>query len=99
MLQTDGWLAELRDDGRADPPGDGHAGRRRQRRPRPEALAEPADALRRGRCPRPGCRPLPTLTPALRPLPAPRPAARAEAAARAERRRLPPAPRPLPALR
>ena len=24
-LQTDGWLAELRDDGRADPAGDGHA--------------------------------------------------------------------------
>ena len=24
-LQTDGWLAELRDDGGADPAGDGHA--------------------------------------------------------------------------
>jgi len=42
-LQTDGWLAELRDDGRADPAGDGHARPTRGSDPWPEILAE-ADA-------------------------------------------------------
>ena len=42
-LQTDGWLAELRDDGRADPAGDGHARPARGSDPWPEVLAE-ADA-------------------------------------------------------
>ena len=31
-LQTDGWLAELRDDGRADPASDGHARPRARQR-------------------------------------------------------------------
>ena len=39
-LQTDGWLAELRDDGRADPAGDGHARPARGSDPWPEILAE-----------------------------------------------------------
>ena len=43
-FQTDGWLAELRDDGRADPPGDAHAGPDGLSGPWPEALAA-ADAL------------------------------------------------------
>src|SRR5437667_18065 len=42
-LQTDGWLAELRDDGGADPAGDGHARPARGSDPWPEVLAE-ADA-------------------------------------------------------
>src|SRR4029077_14688968 len=42
-LQTDGWLAELRDDGRADPAGDGHARPARGSDPWTEVLAE-ADA-------------------------------------------------------
>jgi hypothetical protein len=42
-LQTDGWLAELRDDGRADRAGDGHARPARGSDPWPEVLAE-ADA-------------------------------------------------------
>jgi len=42
-LQTDGWLAELRDDGGADPAGDGHARPARGSAPWPEVLAE-ADA-------------------------------------------------------
>src|SRR5258708_7375000 len=42
-VQTDGWLAELRDDGRADPAGDGHARPARGSHPWPEILAE-ADA-------------------------------------------------------
>ena len=42
-LQTDGWLAELRDDGRADRVGDGHARPARGSDPWPEVLAE-ADA-------------------------------------------------------
>ena len=41
-LQTDGWLAELRDDGRADPAGDGHARPARGSDPWPEVLAEAA---------------------------------------------------------
>ena len=46
-LQTDGWLAELRDDGRADPAGDGHA--------RPDARQRSlARNSCRGRRPRPG---------------------------------------------
>ena len=54
-LQTDGWLAELRDDGRADPAGDGHARPARGSDPWPEILAEAdARAQRRGRRPRPG---------------------------------------------
>jgi len=39
-LQTDGWLAELRDDGGADPAGDGHARPARGSDPWPEVLAE-----------------------------------------------------------
>ena len=39
-LQTDGWLAELRDDGGADPAGDGHARPTRGSDPWPEVLAE-----------------------------------------------------------
>jgi hypothetical protein len=39
-LQTDGWLAELRDDGGADPAGDGHARPARGSAPWPEVLAE-----------------------------------------------------------
>ncbi len=42
-LQTDGWLAELRDDGHADPAGDDHAQPARGSDPWPEVLAE-ADA-------------------------------------------------------
>src|SRR5271157_5419720 len=42
-LQTDGWLAELRDDGRADPAGDRNAQPARGSDPWPEVLAE-ADA-------------------------------------------------------
>ena len=42
-LQTDGWLAELRDDSRADPAGDGHARPAHGSDPWPEILAE-ADA-------------------------------------------------------
>jgi hypothetical protein len=42
-LQTDGWPAELRDDGRADPAADGHARPARGSDPWPEVLAE-ADA-------------------------------------------------------
>src|SRR5436309_5314560 len=38
-FQTDGWLAELRDDARADPPGDAHAGPDGASGPWPEALA------------------------------------------------------------
>ena len=60
-LQTDGWLAELRDDGHADPAGDGHARPwRTGSDPWPEILAE-ADAAPRPRLtrtaeltPRPG---------------------------------------------
>jgi hypothetical protein len=47
-FQTDGWLAELRDDGRADPPGDAHAGPDGVSGPWPEALAA-ADALAEAR--------------------------------------------------
>ena len=47
-FQTDGWLAELRDDGRADPPGDAHAGLDGVSGPWPEALAA-ADALAEAR--------------------------------------------------
>ena len=42
-LQTDGWLAGLRDDGGADPAGDRHAQPARGSDPWPEILAE-ADA-------------------------------------------------------
>ncbi len=42
-LQMDGWLAELRDDGGADPAGDDHARPARGSGPWPEVLAE-ADA-------------------------------------------------------
>ena len=42
-LQTDGWLAELRDDGGADPAGDHHAQPARGSDPWPEIFAE-ADA-------------------------------------------------------
>ena len=42
-LQTDGWLAGLRDDSHADPAGDGHAQPTRGSDPWPEVLAE-ADA-------------------------------------------------------
>ena len=41
-LQTDGWLAELRDDGRADPAGDGQARPARSSDPWSEVLAEAA---------------------------------------------------------
>jgi hypothetical protein len=41
-LQTDGWLAELRDDGRADPASDGHARPARGSDPWSEVLAEAA---------------------------------------------------------
>ena len=41
-LQTDGWLAELRDDGGADPAGDRHAQPARGSDPWPEVLAEAA---------------------------------------------------------
>ena len=41
-LQTDGWLAGLRDDGRADPAGDRHAQSARGSDPWPEVLAEAA---------------------------------------------------------
>ncbi len=40
--QTDGWLAELRDDGRADPAGDRRAQPARGSDPWPEVLAEAA---------------------------------------------------------
>ena len=50
-FQTDGWLAGLRDDGRADPAADGHAGPERGSDPWPEICP------RRGRCPRRGPRP------------------------------------------
>ena len=43
-LQTDGWLAELRDGGGAEPPGYGRAEADRAGDPWPEALAQ-ADAL------------------------------------------------------
>ena len=39
-LQTDGWLAELRDDGRADRAGDGHGRPARGSDPWPEVLAD-----------------------------------------------------------
>ena len=62
-LQTDGWLAELRDDGGAGPVGDGHARPARGSDPWPEILAEAdararaeADGPRRGRRPRRGAR-------------------------------------------
>jgi hypothetical protein len=42
-LQADGWLAELRDDGRAEPADGGHARPGRGSGPRPEVLAEAAD--------------------------------------------------------
>ena len=45
-LQTDGWLAELRDDSRADPAGDGSARPTHGSSPWPEILAE-ADARAR----------------------------------------------------
>ena len=45
-LQTDGWLAELRDDGGAGPVGDRHAQSARGSDPWPEVLAE-ADARAR----------------------------------------------------
>ena len=53
-LQADSWLAGLRDDGRADPGGDGHAQPARGSDPWPEILAEAAaraqaEAARRGR--------------------------------------------------
>ena len=41
-LQTDGWLAGLRDDGRADPAGDRQAQPARGDDPWPEVLAEAA---------------------------------------------------------
>ena len=47
-FQTDGWLAELRDDGRAEPPGDAHDGPDGVGGPWPEALAA-ADALAEAR--------------------------------------------------
>jgi hypothetical protein len=47
-FQPDGWLAELRDDGGADPPGDAHAGPDGVSGPWPEALAA-ADALAEAR--------------------------------------------------
>jgi len=40
--QTDGWLAALREDGRPDPAGDGHARSARGGDARPEVLAEAA---------------------------------------------------------
>ena len=42
--QMGDWLAELRDDGRTEPPGDGHAEADRAGDPWPEALVQ-ADAL------------------------------------------------------
>ena len=45
-LQTDGWLAGLRDDGRADPAGDRHAQPARGDDPWPEVLAEAAALAR-----------------------------------------------------
>ena len=80
-LQTDGWLAELRDDGGADPAGDGHAQPARGSDPWPEVLAEAA-ALARAEAAAPP--PAPRLLSGPRP-PAPRHAAartEAEAAAR-----------------
>jgi hypothetical protein len=47
-FQMDGWLAELRDDGPAGPPGDAHAGPDGVSGPWPEALAA-ADALAEAR--------------------------------------------------
>ena len=44
--QTDGWLAELQDDGGADPAGDGHAQSARGSDPWPEILAEAAARAR-----------------------------------------------------
>jgi hypothetical protein len=46
--QVSDWLAELRDDGRAEPPGDGHAGAGRADDPWSEALVQ-ADALAEAR--------------------------------------------------
>ena len=88
-FQTDGWLAELRDDGRAEPPGDAHAGTDGVSDPWPEALAA-ADALAEARAraeaaARAGLHaraearararqmPAPRPAPALRQMPAPRP--------------------------
>ena len=45
-LQTDGWLAGLRDDGGADPAGDRHARPARGSDPWPEVLAEAAALAR-----------------------------------------------------
>ena len=45
-LQTDGWLAGLRDDGGADPAGDGHAQPARGDDPWPQILAEAAARAR-----------------------------------------------------
>ena len=59
-FQTDGWLAEVRDDGRADPPGDAHAG--------PDGVQRPLARSRVG----PRLMPSPRPAPALRPPPAPR---------------------------
>ena len=41
-LQTDDWLAALRDDGHADPAGDGHVQSASGSNPWPEVLAEVA---------------------------------------------------------
>ena len=41
-LQTDGWLAGLRDDGHADPADDDHARPEHDSDPWPEVLAEAA---------------------------------------------------------
>jgi len=46
-LPTDDWLAALRDDGRIDPAGDGHA-QRASSDPRPEARAEAAAPAQAG---------------------------------------------------
>ena len=57
-LQTDGWLAELRDDGRADPAADGHARPERGSDPWPEILAEAAALAQAEAAARAaGCRP------------------------------------------
>ena len=71
-LQTDGWLAELRDDGRADRAGDGHARPARGSDPWPEVLAE-ADARAQAEA-----------APARRLTPAPQAAPEADARAQAE---------------
>ena len=69
--QMDDWLAELRDDDRAGPPGNGHAGGDGGDDPWPAALAQAGARAETASAPRPArpLRPRPVRRPAPEPMP------------------------------